>query len=76
MGWLKIQKLEYILRMKHNFSIKQKNSEPVPQMAHFEKLLFCSGGNLSSLCPLFFILFFFSPNDWPSKTMKNTFYLI
>ena len=30
----------------HNFSTKYKNSEPVPQMAHFEKLSFCSGGNL------------------------------
>ena len=49
--------------MKYNFSIKQKNSEPVPQMAHFEKLVFCSGGNLSSLCPFFFIFYFFSPND-------------
>ena len=29
--------------------------------------------NFLSLCPLFFI---FSPNDSPSKTMKNTFYFI
>ena len=26
--------------------MKQKNSEPVPQIAHFEKLSLCSGGNL------------------------------
>ena len=32
--------------MKHNISLKQKNSEPLPQMAHFEKLLFYSGCNL------------------------------
>ena len=35
MGWLKIQNLD-ILRTEHNFS--------VPQMTHFEKLYFCSGG--------------------------------
>ena len=32
--------------MNYNFSTKQKNPEPVPQMTHFEKLLFCSRGNL------------------------------
>ena len=35
-----------MLRMEHNFSMKQKKSEPVPQMTHFQKLLFCSRGNL------------------------------
>ena len=34
------------LRTEHEFSMKQKNSEPVLQMAYFEKLLFCSRGNL------------------------------
>ena len=31
-----------------------------------------------SLCPLFFIIFFFvsSPNDSPLKTMRNVFYFI
>ena len=28
------------------FLQNKKNSLPVPQMAHFEKLSFCSGGNL------------------------------
>ena len=32
--------------MKYNFSTKQKNSSPVPQMKNFEKLSFCSGSNL------------------------------
>ena len=36
-----------ILRREHNFSMKQKNSLPVPQMVYFEKLSFCSGGNFS-----------------------------
>ena len=39
------QKLQY-LKTEHNFSMKQKNSKPVPQMAHFERLWFCCGGNL------------------------------
>ena len=38
MGWLKIQKLEY-LENGHNFFTKQKNSLPVTQMTHFEKLI-------------------------------------
>ena len=32
--------------MEHNFSMKQRDFQPAPQIAHFEKLLFCSGGNL------------------------------
>ena len=35
-----------ISRTEHNFSMKQKNTKPVPQMTHFEKLSFCSGGNI------------------------------
>ena len=45
MGWLKIQKLEY-LEKGHNSSMKYKNSKSAPQKTHFEKLSFCSGGNL------------------------------
>ena len=45
MGWLKIKNLN-ISGTEHNFSMKQKNSEPVPEIVHFEKLLFCSRGNL------------------------------
>ena len=30
----------------HNFLIKQKISSPLAQMADFEKILFCSGGDL------------------------------
>ena len=29
-----------MLRKEHNFSMKQKKSEPVPQMTYFEKLFF------------------------------------
>ena len=43
--WLKIQKLEYHENGMELF-YKIKNAETVPQMAHFEKLLFCSRGNL------------------------------
>ena len=35
-----------ISRMEHNFSLKQKNYWSVPQMTHFEKLLFCNGGDI------------------------------
>ena len=31
---------------------------------------------IQSLCPLFLSIFIFSPNDSPSKTMKNAFYFI
>ena len=34
-----------ISRTEHNFSMKQRNSELASQMANFEKLLLCSGGN-------------------------------
>ena len=42
---IKIKKLENILRTEHNFSIKQKNYQPVPQITHSENLSFFSGGN-------------------------------
>ena len=29
--------------------LRNKNSQPVPQMTHFEKLSFCSGCNLQKL---------------------------
>ena len=32
-----------ILKMEHNFLIKQKNASPVPQIAHFEILFFSRG---------------------------------
>ena len=31
------------LRTDRSFSMKSKNSQPVPQKVHFGKLLFCSG---------------------------------
>ena len=34
------------LKTEHNFSAKWNNSQPVPQITHFEKLSFYSGGNL------------------------------
>ena len=45
-GMVKNKKNWNILRTEHNFLTKQKKSYLVPQMAHFEKLLFSSGGNL------------------------------
>ena len=49
----------------------------MPQIAHFEILLFFSRGNLLSLCLLFFLSnFHFSPNVSPLKTMKNVLYFI
>ena len=45
MGWLKIQKLKY-LENRIELFYEIKNSEPVPQVTHFEKLSFCGEGNL------------------------------
>ena len=44
-GKVKIQKLEY-LESKTGFYEIKKNSKPVPQMKHSEKLSFCLRGNL------------------------------
>ena len=45
-GTLKNEKNLNITRTEHKFSAKERNSEPMPQMAHLEKLLFCCGCNL------------------------------
>ena len=46
-GTVKIRRLEYPENGTY-LSYKTKNPSPVPQMAYFEKLLFCSGCNLES----------------------------
>ena len=61
--------------MEHNLPIKQKKCL-VPQIAHFEILLFLAEVIFKACVCYFLSNFHFSQNVSPSKTMKNVFSFI